>query len=232
MATLDAPADAPSAPVGTGARRRGVLALVLVAVLGLLLVLGETVIVGRAESRIATEVGAQLGAPVEVDITSRPAAFGVLSGQIDTLRLTAAAVPLERQPVVIERLEVEATGIAFDGEVVTDGAATFRAVLAEDQVRAAVPVLLAGLLEVTDEALVIDAGLLRIPLALSVADDALIVQPDGAVGEAAVALLGDLDGLVDPIPLHSPDGVVVTGVVVEPDGLVFSGTLDPVVLSR
>ena len=58
------------------------------------------------------------------------------------------------------------------------------------------------------------------------------MRPDGAVGEAAIALLGDLDGLVDPIPLHSPDGVVVTGVVVEPDGLVFSGTLDPVVLSR
>lgn len=231
MATVDAPADAPSAPVGTGARRRGVLVLVLVVVLGLLAV-GEVVVVGRAESRIASEVGAELGAPVEVDITSRPAAFGVLGGQIDTLSLTAAAVPLERQPVVIERLEVEATGIAFDGDVVTDGAATFRAVLAEDQVRAAVPVLLAGLLEVTDEALVVDAGLLRIPLALSVADDALIVRPDGAVGEAAIALLGDLDGLVDPIPLHSPDGVVVTGVVVEPDGLVFSGTLDPVVLSR
>ena len=122
MATLDAPADAPSAPVGTGAQRRGVLALVLVAVLGLLLALGETVIVGRAESRIATEVGAQLGAPVEVDITSRPAAFAVLGGQIDTLSLTATAVPLEGHPVVIERLEVEATGIAFDGDVVTEAA--------------------------------------------------------------------------------------------------------------
>ena len=153
-------------------------------------------------------------------------------GRIDAVSLTATDVPLDGQPVILDTLEVDASGITFDGDEVTDGAATFRAVLAEDQVRAAVPVLLAGLLVVTDDALVLDAGLLRVPLALSVVDDALRVQPDGALAEAAGALLGDLDGLVDPIPLHSPDGVVVTGVVVEPEGLVFTGTLDPVVLSR
>lgn len=226
------PPPPPSARPVPGGRRRVLLAIGLVVALALVLVAGEALVVGRAESRIASAVADQLAVDVEVDITSRPAAVGVLVGRIDAVSLTATDVPLDGQPVILDTLEVDASGITFDGDEVTDGAATFRAVLAEDQVRAAVPVLLAGLLVVTDDALVLDAGLLRVPLALSVVDDALRVQPDGALAEAAGALLGDLDGLVDPIPLHSPDGVVVTGVVVEPEGLVFTGTLDPVVLSR
>ncbi|WP_170127964.1 LmeA family phospholipid-binding protein [Euzebya rosea] len=226
------PPPPPSARPVPGVRRRVLLAGLLVVALALVLLAGEALVVGRAESRIASAVADQLAVDVEVDITSRPAAVGVLAGRIDAVSLTATDVPLEGQPVTIDTLEVDASGITFDGDEVTDGAATFRAVLAEDQVRAAVPVLLAGLLVVTDDALVLDAGLLRVPLALSVVDDALRVRPDGALAEAAGALLGDPDGLVDPIPLHSPDGVVVTGVVVEPEGLVFTGTLDPVVLSR
>jgi hypothetical protein len=223
-----------------GSRARGlVAALVGMVVVAALVATVHLVVVARAEARIAREVAAAVGVPVQAQVGGVLAGFAVLADRIPHLTLTAEGVPVGEgpSPTVVEHLEVVVEGLVLRDDVPVAGSGRFTAALTQAEVRAASPPDLAPLLALEAGELRIGAGPLSLPLGLEARGDALVVTlPGGVPGLDGVlgGVLGDLGGVLGAglaVPLDVPAGVSVTGAAVLGDRLVLTGPLDPVVVS-
>lgn len=211
-------------------RRTVIGSAVLVVLLVAALLLVEWRVTANAEQRITDEVSDAVGVPMTATIEGWPNAPGVLRGVIPRLSVAGQDVPVPDSDVVIDDLAVDLTDLQLQDETPVDGEGTFTAALSQDEVRSAAPPNLAGLVSLTDDALVLDAGLFSVPLQLRLDGQVLVVEfpTTGTSLEAIAELFG-----AEPqrVPLNPPDGVVVTHAEVQGGMLLLSGTLDPVQLS-
>lgn len=206
------------------------MSAVLVVVLLAVLLLVEWRVTANAEQRITEEVSDAVGVPVTATIEGWPNAPGILRGVIPRLSVDGQDVPIPDSEVVIDDLTVDVTELQLQDEAPVDGEGTFTAALSQAQVQAAAPPDLANLVSLTDDALVLDAGLFTVPLRLRLDGQVLVVEfpTTGTSLEGIAELFG---AGPQRVPLDPPAGVVVTDAEVRDGMLVLSGSLDPVRLS-
>ncbi len=214
-------------------RRVTVRAVLAVTLVTILVVLGADITVSQiAESRIEAAVTDELGGPVQATLDGRLAGLAVLRGHVAGLRLEGVDVPLEDSPLLAS-LSVHLRDLELvDGQPVS-GTGTFVARLTEIAVQQQAPPLLVDLIALEDDRAVLGAGLLQIPLQLSVSGEDLVVTPTIADPTVAGLLDGLLGGALQDgirIPLDLPTGVTVQEVTVSDGFLVLTGTLNPVVV--
>ncbi|MGR0320150.1 LmeA family phospholipid-binding protein [Agromyces sp. ZXT2-3] len=240
------PRDAETVPVDpvrgadAAARRRsdgkaGVVVLVLLAVVAALLVVVETVGRGIAERNVADSIEQSLPegveGEVEVEIRGVSALWQAMTGSMDEMVATAPDLDVYGVPVDVT---VTAYGVPLaeggtlergEAEASVDGAAV-------DEIAAAQGI--PGGLELGEGTVAYDGEItfLGLPIGFSVtaepeaAGDRVLLHPVAAEIDAAGGSI-DASGLVDrilggdPFPIcvadRLPEGVDVSGIVVEPD---------------
>ncbi len=207
------------------------IAIAAVALVVCAVVVVDAIAGARAEDAVEAQVEPEVGVDVRARIGGPFGGLRAITGRIPVLELTAAAVPVPDQDLVITDLLVEVRDLVVEGDAPVAGEGTFRAALDVTQVRAAAPPELADLIDLSDDALVVDLGLAAVPLDVVVVplaggDASLRLEPPGDI-----ALLDEVVGGVTEVPLEVPDGVVVAAAAVVGARLVLTGTLDPVVVA-
>ena len=210
-------------------RRLGCLVVVL-AILGGGLVVGDLALTSYAEERTAARVEQALEAEAEVDLDGWPVALRLLLGSIPTARVTAADVPLKRG-ATLDRLEVELTDVEVNvadlrsnpGELPPAASGTFTAQLSEESV--------AGMLRVPED--VVRVRLRDGVVVLRAAGVRLRAEVVAADGDVVVRLAGPLARLVGGAQLSidlsdEPGAPAVDEVEIRHGVMVVRGTLEDV----
>ena len=231
------------------AARSALVLLVVLLILGGLVVAADRVAAHVVEDQIGRRLQTQLGtaAPPVVDIAGFPFLTQALDGSLHSVRVQADALPAtEEQPIPLAavdlRLQDVTSGDVFETFTVTrvDGNATLD--YATAQQLAGMPIRYApdNRVELTVKTQVLStpvtARVVGLP-EIDVTDQTLTLrEPEVTVAGVAVpraTAQSLLDNLLKPVPITGlPDGLRITGVSAQSDGLHATVTGQDMAFSR
>lgn len=192
----------------------GVIGLVALLVLVALVV--NALVTSRAEEEAAARIAEEVGAEAQVTISRWPTGLRLLAGEPVDATVAARDVPLEGSPAVIDRLDLDATGVvlslAGDGGLTAEDV-TFTADIDEEGVRQLAGVL--GQIPLTD--IQLRNGVARLTVALFPVVDATAEVDDGQIVLRPTAPIGSFVSVGLPIG-ELPLGFTFTDVEIR-DGL-------------
>lgn len=203
---------------------------VALAVLGVVLVVGDQVLTSTAERRTSANISQTLDAPADVELHGWPVGVRMLLGSIPSATLTATDVPLDNG-ATLDRLDVELTDVvitidtlnARQDQLPAADQGTFTAELDEASV-AAMMGIPEGLAEVTleDGRVELGAGGLAIQADVGASNGDVVVSLAGPLA----AILGGSEFAIDLS--QEPGEPFVERVEIDGGVMVVSGRLEAV----
>lgn len=199
-----------------------------VLIVAVLAFLGDALLTNIAEERAAEQVGAELGADVDVELSGWPVSVRLLMRRVPEVRVVATGVPLRDSPAILSRFEATLRDVdvpwtwsgQLEGQV---SAETGRFVAELDE--AAVQALVQLPITVTLEEGIIrgSIGGAQLDVTAEVVEGAIVLRPAAETFAGLGELRLPLDGL--------PEGAVVESVRVETGVLAVEGTLTDVAVA-